>query len=178
MSDGEIKMLATVSEAAFTRLYRELIALPERKRVKRLIVLAQIGQLAEMAAMGHPMLPASDLPPSTFAAASVAAVATTAMPALEPSRDEEHHKPKTDQVAIPVQSAPQESTRLAPQPEAEAQAQAVNSSQLTRLEAGPDNSSQLQSHGGQEIRQVAEQSEEAPLPRRTRRAGHGFTVSL
>jgi len=100
MSGGVIKMLATVSESTYTRLYRELAALPERKRVKRLIVLAQIGQIAEMAAMGHQLLPAQALPSPTAptVAAPTAAVAPT--PATPTPR--EAAPPTPEQTPVPA----------------------------------------------------------------------------
>ncbi len=114
MSGGEIKMLATVSESTYTRLYRELAALPERKRVKRLIVLAQIGQIAEMAAMGHQLLPAQDLPSPavpTVAAPNVAVApepATPTPPEPAPAAPEQTPAPAIEPVAPPPPPAESE----------------------------------------------------------------------
>jgi hypothetical protein len=174
MSDGEIKMLATVSEATFTRLYRELIALPERKRVKRLIVLAQIGQMAEMAAMGHPMLPASDLPPSPVAAATAPAAAVTPQPAERL----ENRVAKTVPVVDPVQDEPRVDNRLTrTAEEPPLQAQYVNSSQLWSPEAEAGNSSQLHEPRPAEAAPIPDHPQGHPSTKR-RRSSHGFSVGL
>ncbi|NWC84068.1 hypothetical protein HX798_27845 [Pseudomonas putida] len=174
MSDGEIKMLATVSEAAFTRLYRELKALPERKRVKRLIVLAQIGQVAEMAAMGQPMLPASDLLPSPVAAATAAAVAVIPPPAERI----EDRVAKTGLVVDPVQDGPKAGNRLTRTVEEPmGHAQDGNSSQLLSPEAATDNTLQLHEPRPAEVAPAPDHPD-GQSTRRARRSGHGFSVSL
>jgi hypothetical protein len=175
MSDGEIKMLATVSEAAFTRLYRELIALPERKRVKRLIVLAQIGQMAEMAAMGHPMLPASDLPPSPVVAATAPAVAVIP----QPTERLEDRVAKTGLVVDPAPDAPKTGNRVTRTAEEPARhTRDGNSSQLLSPEAASDNSLQLHEPRPTEVAPGPGHPEGHPSTKRTRRPGHGFSVSL
>ncbi|HEJ4577296.1 TPA: hypothetical protein SL561_000758 [Pseudomonas aeruginosa] len=56
---GVIKMLAQVSQDTNVLLYSDLAKIPERKRVKHLIALAQLGQLAEMAAKGVQIIPSA-----------------------------------------------------------------------------------------------------------------------
>lgn len=175
MSDGEIKMLATVSEAAFTRLYRELIALPERKRVKRLIVLAQIGQMAEMAAMGQPMLPASDLPPSPVVAATAPAVAVIPQPAERL----EDRVAKAGLVVDPAPDVPKTGntvTRTAEEPARHTRD--GSSSPLLNPEAASDNSLQLHEPRPTEVAPDPGHSEGHPSTKRPRRSGHDFSVSL
>lgn len=170
MSGGEIKMLATVSESTYTRLYRELAALPERKRVKRLIVLAQIGQIAEMAAMGHQLLPASDLPsPAVPAVAAPAAAATPKPTAPEPQNNapasaapEQPLVEKIDQV-ISLQPALDSVNHGGDESPADEVNTAEHPPQLPTEVAAPSAPIQAQEHSN---------------PRKPRRSGHGFKVAM
>lgn len=169
MSGGEIKMLATVSESTYTRLYRELAALPERKRVKRLIVLAQIGQIAEMAAMGHQLLPAQDLPSPTVhtVAAPTAAVAPAPAPAAR--------TPREPAPAMPEQApAPAIESVAPPHPPAESE----------RLETGEALAEDVIAAGHHRPTTEAatanepSHAQQPSVARKTRRSNHGFKVDM
>ncbi len=169
MSGGEIRMLATVSESTYTRLYRELAALPERKRVKRLIVLAQIGQIAEMAAMGHQLLPASDLPSpvSTVVAAPAAAAAAAPKPTTpEPQSNASiSTAPEPTLVEkIDQASPPQPASRVI-------QESGVSSGkEMGAAEQAPQNHP--------EIYAASAPTQGPPTPRKPRRSAHAFKVDM
>lgn len=172
MSDGEIKMLAKVSESTFTRLYRELAALPERKRVKRLLVLAQIGQIAEMSAPGHQVLPASDVapPPAPRAPAAAAPAAV-----VTPTPQVTHQAPEAPLKASPS-VPPVVVPTLAPEPRPASEEPSVgqeNSGGTIEAEGRP--STPLSPPP-----QVDQLEEGAQSPRRNiqRRAISGFKVDL
>lgn len=169
MSGGEIKMLATVSESTYTRLYRELAALPERKRVKRLIVLAQIGQIAEMAAMGHQLLPAQDLPSPTVPTVAAPTAAVAPAPAAPTPTPREPAPPAPEQTPAPAiepvapPPPPAESERPGT---GDALAENVNGAghQRPTTEAATANEP---IHGQQ-----------PSAARKPRRSGHGFKVGM
>ncbi len=165
MSGGEIKMLATVSESTYTRLYRELAALPERKRVKRLIVLAQIGQIAEMAAMGHQLLPAQDLPSPTVPTVAAPTAAVAPAPATPPE---------------PAPAAPEQT----PAPEIEPVAPPPPPAESERPGTGNALAEDVIAAGNQRPTTEAATANEPihaqqpSAPRKPRRSGHGFKVGM
>lgn len=172
MSGGEIKMLATVSESTYTRLYRELAALPERKRVKRLIVLAQIGQIAEMAAMGHQLLPAPDLSSPTATTAAPPSAAVASKPA-EPS----------PRIESQVSPSPNPDSPIEPAPQASIPAVYGSPGLEENSKEGSPEEIHVDAQKAQAPIAPAVSKDSPPLDqpttlRKPRRSGHGFKVSM
>lgn len=167
MSGGEIKMLATVSESTYTRLYRELLAIPERKRVKRLIALAQIGQIAEMAAMGHQLLPGLDLP-SPRRAMTDDSGAHNAHRAEKPAIQNEPLVVHPQKPANPVPAEQESPVAESVQRLAMGSTQANEALALRTLPKATDPGSALEENA----------KADKPPPGRKRRPGHGFKVSM